>query len=82
MIRLYICLECGKVFEEPVYWTERHGFSYGPYEEWYGSPCCYGGYTRAYECDYCGELITDDYIKIEDRRYCQNCYTTMTFGEE
>ena len=84
MIKLFVCLECRKVFEEPIYWREDRGecFGFPSCEECCGSPCCHGAYTEAYECDCCGEPITDDYIKIEDKRYCQECYQTVELGEE
>ena len=37
---MYKCRECGCVFEEPRSWVERHGFEYGPYEEWSACPNC------------------------------------------
>ena len=37
---MYKCRECGCVFEEPRSWVERHGFEYGPFEEWSACPNC------------------------------------------
>lgn len=36
----YMCRECGEEFDEPHRYTERHGFSYGPGEEWAVCPNC------------------------------------------
>lgn len=81
---MFICLECGRMFEEPVKWVEHHGLTTLPYEHLSGSPCCYGGYTKAYKCDCCEEYIqTEDYIKTMDgRRYCEDCIDYMKLGEE
>ena len=81
---MWICLECGEVFEDPIRWTEDRGEYFGAsaYEEFEGSPCCYGNYTEAYRCDECDEWITDEYIKVGDKRYCQECCRTYELGEE
>lgn len=80
---MFVCVECGNLFKDPVYWVERHGLDSPPYEHWSGSPCCFANYTEANECDCCGEWITGNYIKIEDgKRYCENCYITMELGDE
>ena len=36
----YQCNNCGALFEEPVTAFERHGFTYGPYEQEDICPCC------------------------------------------
>jgi hypothetical protein len=83
LIKLFVCLECGYVFEDPIIWEELY-----PYGEGYagkkmsGCPSCYGAYTKAYRCDCCDEWIVDDYIKIEDKRYCQECYQSVELGRE
>ena len=79
---MFICLECGTLFEDPVEWEERHGLDYGPYEHWTGCPFCHGGYTEAHRCDECDEWIVDDYIKVGDKRYCSECCLSMELGEE
>ena len=80
---MYICLACGKTFETPISWEERHGFTYGPFEQCSGSPCCSDGYAPTYSCDCCGEWIDDAYIKLESgERICANCYTTYELGDE
>lgn len=73
---MFVCLECGNVFEEPQYWEETHGLDHGPYEAFSGCPDCAGAYVEAYECDCCGEVInTDTYVEIEDQKYCEHCFT-------
>jgi DNA-directed RNA polymerase subunit RPC12/RpoP len=79
---LFVCLECGAIFEEPVYWEEKHGLDTPPYEQLSGCKVCRGSYTETYQCSGCGEWIVDDYIKINNDRYCQDCYHTYTLGEE
>lgn len=37
---MYKCRDCGYTFEEPHRWVERHGFTYGPFEEWSACPHC------------------------------------------
>ena len=81
--RMLVCLDCCRTFEEEKHYVERHGFNVGPFEEWDGCPYCGGAYTEAYECDCCGEWITGDYAKTKGgERFCENCYTPMTLGDE
>ena len=83
MIILFVCIECGNVFEDPKYWRETHSLDTPPYEEWSGCPKCHGAYTEAHKCDCCDEWIDDTYIKTDDdKRYCLNCYQVMDLGDE
>ena len=82
MIKLFVCLECGNIFEESNQWQETHGLDSGPYECFSGCPHCGGIYTKAYQCDSCDEWIVDDYIKIGDNRYCQDCWVLIELGDE
>ena len=80
---MYVCLNCGNTFTEPIYWEEKHGFSHGPFERFSGSPCCSDDYAEAHRCDYCTEWIEGPYIKLENGdRICENCYTTYELGDE
>lgn len=75
---MFVCLDCGEVFEEPVYWEETHGLDHGPYEQWSGCPKCGEAYVETYLCDCCNEWITWDYIETDDgKRYCDNCYRAI-----
>ena len=70
-----VCLKCNAVFDEEdiASWIEYHGLEYGG-ERWYGSPCCYEDFVDAHECDCCGEYITtDQYIEIDENKYCWDC---------
>lgn len=80
---MYICLNCREVFSEPSYWEERHGFDYGPFEQWSGCPYCGEGYVKAKKCECCGEYIVGTYIQIDSgERFCKDCYCTMDLGDE
>ena len=83
MIILFVCLECGNVFEEPYEWEETHNLDSPPYEQWSGCPYCKGDYVKAHRCNCCDEWITDSYIKTDDdKRYCENCFTKINLGDE
>lgn len=72
---MFVCKECGELFEDPVYWKERHNLDTPPYEEMCGSPCCYGAFEDAEKCDCCEEYIEGAYIITEDdKKYCKDCY--------
>ena len=64
----YTCLDCGKTFDDPKRWEERHGLDSPPYEDFSGCPYCGGAYTRTILCDACGEPIVGDYVKIQTTR--------------
>lgn len=82
MIKIFVCLECGNLFEEPRRYVETHGLDAPPYEVWHGCPHCGEPYVEAHRCDECDEWITKEYVKIGDKRYCQDCYQTYDLGEE
>lgn len=81
---MFVCCECGEIFSNYIRWKEDRGecFGFPTYEELCGSPCCGGNFVEAFKCDCCDEWITDDYIKVEDKRYCSECYTPMELGDE
>lgn len=72
---MFICLECGTIFEEPKIFTETHGLDSPPYEKFYGCPRCGCSYAETYKCDICGKYIEDEYI-ITDKGdiICDSCY--------
>lgn len=81
---MLVCLDCGNIFFEDdiEYWEEHHGLDHGPYECCSGCPRCGGAYTETYRCNACGEWITDNYIKVDDMRFCDNCFYLMELGDE
>lgn len=84
---LYVCLECGHIFDEDdvITWKEYRGecFGYPAYEEFMGSPCCKENYAEAKECSCCGKYIIGSYIKTDNGdRFCEDCYVTMELGDE
>ena len=62
---MYICLECGRDFENPSNWTEPHG------EEMCGCPYCGGCAEEAEECEICGEYHLEDDLT---NGICKSCY--------
>jgi hypothetical protein len=81
--KMYICLNCRTIFSKPDRWEERHGFDYGPFEQWSGCPHCGDGYVELPRCDCCGEYIEGTYIRIENGdRICEHCYTVYEIGDE
>ena len=57
----YTCLDCGKTFDDPKRWEERHGLDSPPYEDFSGCPYCGGAYARTILCDACGDVIASIY---------------------
>ena len=78
MIYLFICLECNKVFEEPIRfygeWLEHFGTPCR--ESFTASPCCESDYTEAEKCEICGEYTEYDSGYI----ICNKCLCTT--GDE
>ena len=80
---MYICIECGYIFEEPYCWEETHGFEYGPYEKFSGCPKCCGAYAETFPCDICNNWIETDYVETDDgQRYCEDCFRIVKLGTE
>ena len=85
-MKKFICLDCGETFDENEIdtWEESRGEYWGVQccESMSGCPYCRGGYVETYECDCCGELITDQYVEIEDgHKYCFNCYVVKDIAD-
>ena len=57
---MYVCAECGSVFDVPYTWTEPYG------QEFAGSPCCHENFDEAEFCE-CGN------IKEPYHEYCSQC---------
>lgn len=71
----YYCLECGRLFDTPKDYTERHGLDSPPYEHRSGCPYCGGDYRHFRRCDDCGKPILGEYVVLRDGScYCENCF--------
>lgn len=80
---MFVCSECGTLFEDPVEWEETHNLDTPPYEHFSGSPCCFSNYAVAHKCNCCEEYIVGPYIKVDSgERICDNCYRVMEIGDE
>lgn len=74
---MFICRDCGRIFETPQQIIERHGLDSPPYEEFSGCPFCGGDYTETYVCCECGQFITGDFVELKNgEHYCNACYET------
>lgn len=79
---MFICLDCGCVFDEPKHWIETHGLNSPPYEEWNGCPSCGGAYAETYKCDGCNDWLCGTYAETKNgNKYCENCYEIREVGE-
>lgn len=80
--KMYLCLGCYELFEEPKKYVEKHGLDSPPYEEWYACPHCASNYVETFPCDCCGEYITWEYIKYDDKTICADCYEVRNIEYE
>ena len=79
---MFICLDCGCVFDEPKHWIETHGLDSPPYEEWDGCPSCGGAYAETYKCEGCNDWLCGTYAETKNgNKYCENCYEIREVGE-
>ena len=77
---MYICDNCGAVFENTVSIREHHNeLDDKAVEEYRGCPVCkYGGVLEAVQCDMCGEFVAYDYVRLKDGTIaCSDCYETF-----
>lgn len=80
---MFVCYDCGALFEEPKIWTETHGLDTPPYESYAGCPSCGGAFTGTHKCNECGEWIVGEYVQvISGPRICESCYSVMELGDE
>ena len=71
---MYLCLQCGGLFEIPYKYKEKHGFNNPPYEEVNCCPYCKADYIQTFKCEECGEWISSNtYYKINNNKYCDEC---------
>jgi len=64
---MFICEDCGAIFEEPDVWEEYRGECHGSpaYEKMCGCPYCRGGFS-----EYCGDDECEDEIpEMTDEEY-------------
>ena len=81
--KMFVCLDCGKIFQDPMRYTETHCLDSPPYEVYSGCPECGGAYAETYQCEDCQEWIVGEYIKTSSGyRFCENCYNTLELGDE
>lgn len=79
---MFICLDCGCVFDEPKHWIETHGLDSPPYEEWDGCPSCGGAYAETHKCDGCNDWLCGTYAETKNgNKYCERCFIIKEIGE-
>ena len=79
---MFICNECGFVFDEPKEFYETHGLSTPPYEKWLLCPNCdETDFSEAIECSRCGELMSEKFAKSDDslQPLCDVCYEDLNY---
>ena len=76
---MFICKNCGEVFDEPKIYEEHHPYGMGyAIEEFAVCPYCNDtSITEAKQCENCGEWFDE----IEDDGLCDECYGDL-YGEE
>lgn len=52
---MFVCLDCGRYFDVPKKYVEKHGLDCPPYETLSGCPYCYGDYEEYREDEEEGE---------------------------
>lgn len=77
---MYICDNCGAVFENTISIREHHNeLDDETTEEYHGCPVCKNSSVlKAVQCDLCGEYVAYDYVKLKDGTIaCSDCYETF-----
>lgn len=69
---MFKCVECDRVFDEPICWKEGRGEYWGEpcYEGVAGCPYCKGGFEEAEQCAVCGEWF---YLHELQGGVCEEC---------
>lgn len=79
---MYLCLDCGGLFEKPYEYKEQHGFDSPPHETVSCCPYCKGDYVKTYQCDSCGGWIENNtYYEVDKNKYCEQCCTKLNLGD-
>ncbi len=69
---MFICLDCGNVFDEPNTYIEHHPYGDGYVNEEFGyCPHCNGDYAEAVQCEQCGEYYIEE--DMHDSIMCNAC---------
>lgn len=80
---MYMCIDCGAIFQAPKQYVEKHGFDDGLYEHLTCCPICGGSYVTTSKCSICNEYITDKYVELDNAmRVCSNCYVEKDIAED
>ena len=69
---MYVCLDCGAVYEEQPTRTERHGELDGNWYETFVECPCGGAIEKAVECAVCGEWYSNDDLTEGVCDYCMH----------
>lgn len=81
---MYLCLNCNKLFENPIPIHEYHDeLDDNQVEQYYGCPHCRSNdYVETIQCDLCGEYVTDVYVKLKDGTVaCSDCYAIYIISD-
>ena len=80
---MYLCIECGALFDEPRRTIETHGLDGPPYEVWNVCPECGGAYVETVRCHMCADWITSDYVELNNGSiFCSDCYVVKNITED
>jgi hypothetical protein len=83
VIKIYICLDCNNLFEEPKSYNEPHILDSPPYPKHLGCPKCGGMYALTEKCDICNKYAEIEYITTKDgQTICNKCFKKHEIGEE
>lgn len=79
---MYYCLNCGAEVEKLKRVTERHGLDTPPYEIFPVCPLCESeNVIKEVKCNYCNDIITDNFITMDGNAYCSKCYSEHSLDE-
>lgn len=77
---MYLCLDCGYMFEDPKTYKESHGLE-PPCDKREGCPYCSGAFVKTFKCSECDEWITGSYVKLKGgEKICDGCYVELEIG--
>lgn len=78
---MYKCLDCGRVFDEPISWSESRGEYWGMScsEEVGGCPYCKGDYEEAYKCEECNGFFIEEELHSD---LCEECVKKKFYNIE